>query len=682
MNPEVARQRIETLRAEITEHDYRYYVLDAPLWTDAEYDRHWRELEALEREFPQWDRPDSPTHRVGGAPRSDLVPIRHDPPMLSLEKVLDQAGLRHFDRRLHERLGLPSDRPLDYVGEPKIDGLAVSLLYEDQVLVRAATRGDGMTGEEVTANVRTIRSIPLRLRPGIWPHRLEVRGEIYLPREAFATLNRELETGGGRGFVNARNAAAGSLRQLDPRITASRPLAFSAYGVGQGPEADVPGLQDALLAWLREAGFPVSPEVRRLGGIEACWRYFEQLNARRESLPFEADGVVFKLNDRREQERAGAVARAPRWAVALKFESEEAGTRVEAIEFQVGRTGTLTPVARVTPVFVGGARVVHASLHNVSEMHRKDIRVGDRVVLRRAGDVIPEIVRSVVAESGSRPPPVPEPASCPVCGSPVERDPGGILIRCAGGLHCPAQKREAIRHFASREAMNIHGLGEKLIDQLVRTDRVRTPADLYALTAESLAGLERMGGRSAEKLVLAIQASRETTLARFLYALGIREVGETTAELLARSLGSLEAIQEAGVDDLCAISGIGPMIGHHIRLFFDDPGNREVIGRLRAAGISWPHPAPPTSGSRFAGALFVLTGRLTTLTRDAAESAIRALGGTVSSQVSRKTSYLIVGENPGSKLDQAREYGTRIVMEEEFRDWIRPSRDPSGPGPA
>ena len=681
MNPETARRRIETLRAEIADHDYRYYVLDAPLWTDAEYDRHWQELEALEQAFPQWDRPDSPTRRVGGAPRPDLAPIRHEQPMLSLEKVLDQAALRHFDRRLHERLGLSADRPLDYVGEPKIDGLAVSLLYEDQVLVRAATRGDGMTGEEVTANVRTIRSIPLRLRPGNWPRRLDVRGEIYLPREAFAALNRELEAGGGRSFVNARNAAAGSLRQLDSRITASRPLAFSAYGVGQGPGGGVPALQDALLAWLREAGFPVSPEVRRLEGIEACWRYFGQLNERRESLPFAADGVVFKLNDRRGQEQAGTVARAPRWAVALKFESEEAETGVEEIEFQVGRTGILTPVARVTPVFVGGARVVHASLHNVSEMHRKDIRVGDRVVLRRAGDVIPEIVRFVVAGSGSRPPPISEPTRCPACGSPVERDPGGILIRCTGGLHCPAQKKEAIRHFASREALNIQGLGEKLIDQLVRAEWVRTPADLYALEVDQLAGLERMGRRSAEKLVLAIEASRNTTLARFLYALGIREVGETTAELLARSRGSLEAIQEAERDDLCSISGIGPIIGLHIRLFFDDPGNREVIRRLRAAGIRWPSPALPASGSRFAGEVFVLTGRLTTLTRDEAASAIRALGGTVSSQVSPKTNYLVVGENPGSKLDEARRLGTRIVTEEEFRDWIKPPGDSSGPGP-
>lgn len=677
----MARRRIETLRAEIAEHDYRYYVLDAPTWTDAEYDRHWQELQELEREFPQWDRPDSPTRRVGGAPRSDLVSVRHDQPMLSLDKVVDQAGLRHFDRRLHERLGLPADFALTYVGEPKIDGLALSLLYEDQVLVRAATRGDGVMGEEVTANVRTIRSIPLRLRPGSRPHRLEVRGEAYLPRGAFAALNRELEAEGIRGFVNARNAAAGSLRQLDPRITASRPLAFSAYGVGQLTEAGLPDGQDALLAWLREAGFPVSPEIRRLEGMEACWRYFEQLNERRDALPFEADGVVFKLNDRMGQERAGSVARAPRWAVALKFESEETETTVEQIEFQVGRTGILTPVAQVTPVFVGGARVAHASLHNVSEMHRKDVRVGDRVILRRAGEVIPEIVRTVMAESGSRALPVPEPTHCPACGSPVERDLGGILIRCSGGLHCPAQKKEAIRHFASREALNIQGLGEKRIDQLVRADWVRNPADLFALEVDRLAGLERMGKRSAEKLIAAIQASRNTTLARFLYALGIREVGATTAELLAHALGSLEAIQEAGLDELCAISGIGPIIGHHIHAFFDDPGNRDVIGRLREAGITWSSPAPqlPASGSRFAGASLVLTGRLTTMTREEAISAIRSLGGVVSSQVSAKTRYLVVGENPGSKLDDARRLGTEIVTETEFRDWIGFPPETSGP---
>jgi DNA ligase (NAD+) len=678
MTPEAARQRIETLRALIAEHDYRYFVLDSPTWTDAEYDRHWQELDRLEREFPQWDRPDSPTRRVGGLPRADLVPVRHEQPMLSLDKVPDAAGLRHFDRRLHERLGEPPDIPLVYVGEPKFDGLAISLVYEEQGLVRAATRGDGVTGEEVTANVRTIRSIPLRLRPGIWPRRFEVRGEVYLPRQAFAALNRALEAEGGHGFVNARNAAAGSLRQLDPRVAAARPLAFFAYGVGQVPASGVPDRQEALLEWLREAGFPVSPEVRRLDGIEACLRYYEQLLDRREALPFEADGAVFKLNDRAAQERAGTVTRAPRWSVALKFPAEETETTVEGIEFQVGRTGVLTPVARVMPVFVGGARVAHATLHNVSEMNRKDIRVGDRVIVRRAGEVIPEIVRTVTAPDVPRPPPVEAPQTCPACGAPVERDTGEILIRCTGGLHCPAQRKEVIRHFASRGGLDIRGLGEKLIHQLVEADWIRTPADLYVLKGDSLAGLERMGERSAANLLAAIDASKKTTLARFLFALGIREVGEATAELLARTLGSIEAIEGAEVETLCAIDGIGPVIGHHIRAFFDDPGNREVIRRLRVAGVSWPAPParPAALGmGRLAGAVFVLTGRLGTMTREQAEAAIHSLGGSVSSRVSRKTRYLLVGENPGSKLDEARRLGTEIITEADLLDWVGSSRD-------
>ncbi|MHB1544366.1 MAG: NAD-dependent DNA ligase LigA [Gammaproteobacteria bacterium] len=672
MDRESARDRIEKLSALIREHDYRYYVLDDPEWSDAEYDRHFRELEKLESAFPEWMSQDSPTQRVSGTARNDLAPVRHDDPLLSLEKVVEASEFEAFDRRVRERLGREQSDPIAYVGEPKYDGLAVSLLYEEGVLTRGATRGDGLTGEDVTANVRTIRSIPLRIRGSHWPRRLEVRGEIYLPKEAFRALNQVIEKEGGRPFVNARNAAAGSLRQLDPRVASARPLAFFAYGVGRPFQANLPECHSELLERLREGGFPVTREYRRLIGVGPCLAYFRGLLERRNELPFEADGAVFKVDEVREQEQLGSVARAPRWAVAFKFPSEEVTTVVEAIEFQIGRTGTLTPVARVAPVFAGGARIAHATLHNMDEIARKDIRVGDTVSLRRAGDVIPEIIRVLSRQDSGRGPSVDWPRSCPVCGAPVEQVPDEATIRCSGGLHCPAQRKESLRHFSSRAALDIQGLGEKLIGQLVDTGLVKTPADLYRLDVARLIALERMGPQSAANLVAAIEQSKQTTLARFLYALGIREVGQVTARLLAESMGSLEALLGAQEDELLTIEGIGPVIGHAVWVFFNDPGNRQVIDRLREAGVQWPNVELISDAvpGRFAGALFVLTGKLATVTREEAETFLREAGGRIGQSVTRKTSYVIVGENPGHKLDDARRLGVPTVSETELLEWM------------
>ncbi len=683
MDRDDARKRIEELRALIQEHDYRYYVLDDPVWSDAEYDRHFSELEKLESGFPEWITPDSPTRRVSGVARSDFASVRHDDPLLSLEKVVDETEFEAFDRRIRERLGRETTDPITYVGEPKYDGLAVSLLYEDGVFTRAATRGDGFAGEDVTANVRTIRAIPLRIRGGRWPRRLEIRGEIYLPKDAFIALNQGIEKEGGRPFVNPRNAAAGSLRQLDSRMTAMRPLAFFAYGIGRPSQPDLPDCHHALLERLREGGFPVTREYRVLGGVGPCIEYFQDLMKRRAQLPFEADGAVFKVDRVSEQERLGSVARAPRWAVAYKFPSEEVITVIESIEFQVGRTGTLTPVARVRPVFAGGARIAHATLHNLDEIERKDIRLGDTVLLRRAGDVIPEIIRVIIKPGLRRHPPVEAPRSCPVCGAPVERIPDGALIRCSGGLHCPAQRKESIRHFASRSALDIQGLGEKLIGQLVDTGLVETPADLYHLDVQRLASFERMGEQSATNLVQAIERSRQTTLPRFLYALGIPQVGQVTAQHLTESLGSLEALIRASEEVLCDIEGVGPVIGHEVRVFFDEPGNRQVIDRLREAGIHWPSPSPGVTDDpgRFAGCLFVLTGKLASLTRAEAEAFLRKEGGRLAQSVSRKTNYVIVGENPGSKRTEAERLGIPLVTESELLSWMKESGSlPRGSG--
>ncbi|MBL8224528.1 MAG: NAD-dependent DNA ligase LigA [Chromatiales bacterium] len=659
-------RRAEVLRALIEEHNYRYYVLDDPTIPDAGYDALFRELQALEAAHPELVVPESPTQRVGGAPVPAFGTVRHEQPMLSLDNAFTEEEVRAFDRRVRERLG--TEEEVAYSAEPKLDGLAVSLVYEAGRLVRAATRGDGFVGEDVTHNVRTIRALPVRLRGDRLPDRLEVRGEVYMPRAGFALLNERLAAEGGKPFVNPRNAAAGSLRQLDPRITATRPLAFFAYGIGSHAGGALPDTHSETLVRLRDWGLPVSPDVARVVGVEACLDYQRRLGERRRALPYEVDGVVYKVDSCAQQEALGYVSRAPRFAVAHKFPAEEQTTVVEAVEFQVGRTGALTPVARLRPVFVGGVTVSNATLHNMDELGRKDVRPGDTVVIRRAGDVIPEVVRVLPEQRPAGARSVRLPDRCPVCGSEVVRPEGEAIARCAGGLACAAQRREALRHFASRRALDIQGLGTQLVEQLVTLDLVTDPADLFALDAATLAGLERLGERSAAKLVAAIAASRETTLDRFLYALGIPEVGDSTARVLARHFGSLDALVNADEAALTSVPDVGPVMAGRITAFFRQPRNLAVIARLRSAGVHWPEtgPAPPAEAPAgpVAGRSFVLTGTLPNLAREAARERIEAAGGRVAGSVSKRTDYVVAGADPGSKLARALELGIAVLDED------------------
>ncbi len=653
------------LREQLHRHAYQYYVLDDPLIPDAEYDRMMRELQALEMEYPELRTPDSPTQRVGGEPLDAFEQVIHRVPMLSLDNALDEEEFRHFDRRVRERLAC--DGPVDYTAEPKLDGLAISLRYQDGVLVQAGTRGDGVHGENVTANVRTIAAIPLRLFGEGYPGLLEVRGEIFMPKRGFEALNKRVLKEGGKPFANPRNAAAGSLRQLDPKITAQRPLSFYSYGWGEmSVERLADGYRDSLRR-LAGWGVPVSPEMRAVSGVDACLAYFADIGARRDALPYEIDGVVVKVDSLDEQAKLGFVSRAPRWAIAWKFPPQEELTVVEAVEFQVGRTGAVTPVARLKPVEVGGVTVSNATLHNIGEVWRKDVRVGDTVFVRRAGDVIPEIVRVVLER---RPPgarPVELPKTCPVCGSDVILPEGEAIARCTGGLYCPAQRKEALIHFASRKAMDIDGLGEKLIDQLVEKGLVRNPADLYRLTLEQLTGLERMGEKSARNLLASLEKSKSTTLDRFLYALGIREVGEATAKGLARQFGSLEAIEQADEEALRQTPDIGPIVAAHIVAFFRQRHNREIIERLTGeAGIHWPDVERPDIESLpLAGKTFVITGKLSQ-PREHFKALLEAAGARVSGSVSKKTDCLLAGEDAGSKLTRAQTLGVSVISEEEL----------------
>lgn len=663
-------KRIEWLRAEIARHDYLYYVLDAPEIPDSEYDRLMRELMELEREHPEFVTPDSPTQRVGGMARADFGEIVHDVPMLSLENAFSDTDVLEFDRRVRARLDV---HEVEYFAEPKLDGLAISVRYENGVLVHAATRGDGMTGEDVTANVRTIRSVPLRLRGGGWPRVLDARGEVFMTKEGFRRLNEAAAKAGEKTFVNPRNAAAGSLRQLDPRITAERPLEVFFYGIGRHDGGELPARHSELVASFKGWGLRVCPETARVKGASGCLEYYRRMVKRRPELPYEIDGVVYKVDRLDWQRELGFVARAPRWAVAHKFPAEEAVTVVRDIEFQVGRTGALTPVARLEPVFVGGATVSNATLHNMDEVERKDVRIGDAVVVRRAGDVIPEIVRVLPERRPPRARKVKLPERCPVCGSAVERTEGEAIARCSGGLFCEAQRKEAIRHFASRRAMDIEGLGEKLVEQLVDRKLVRSPADLYALDVATLAELDRMGEKSAANLVAAIEKSKHTTLARFLYALGIRDVGEVTAQVLADHFGSLDALAKASIEDLKQVPDVGPVVAQHVAAFFAEPHNLEVIRMLRERGVTWPEGVArtePTAAGPLTGKTFVITGTLASMTREAAAERIRQLGGKVTDSVSRRTDYVVVGENPGSKLARARELGITILDEKALLEMI------------
>ncbi len=670
------KQRVEKLREQIRYHNYRYYVLDSPEIPDAEYDRLMRELQKLETEHPELITPDSPTQRVGAQPLEGFGEVHHEVPMLSLDNAFSDEELAEFDRRVRDRLEIDT---VEYAAEPKLDGLAISLLYEDGILVRGATRGDGSTGEDVTQNVRTIESIPLRLMGKDYPKRLEVRGEVVMPLKGFRQLNQRQEAEGHKPFVNPRNAAAGSLRQLDPKVTAQRPLEMYCYGIGLVENGKLPDRHSAILARLRDWGLRVYKGVTTVRGLDGCIKYYKKMEKQRDSLPFDIDGVVFKVDRLDEQQRLGFVARAPRWAIARKFPAQEELTRVLDIDVQVGRTGAITPVARLEPVFVGGVTVTNATLHNEDEIRRKDVHIGDRVIVRRAGDVIPEVVSVVKERRPKDARPFVMPTKCPVCGSDIERVEGEAIARCTGGLYCEAQRKEAIKHFASRRAMDIEGLGDKLVEQLVDEKLVNDVADLYRLDADTLAGLERMGKKSADNLIKALQDSKHSTLERFLFALGIREVGEVTARALADAFGSsdtglpdkkrtradIERLANATQEELEAIPDIGPVVAGHIVTFFQQAHNRDVIDKLLDAGITWP-PQEVAAAQPLQGKTYVLTGTLSSLTRNDAKARLQALGAKVAGSVSTKTSAVIAGEKAGSKLAKAEKLGVPVLSEDDL----------------
>ncbi|GAB4303689.1 MAG: NAD-dependent DNA ligase LigA [Methylophaga sp.] len=665
---EIERRAAE-LRDLINHYNYLYYVIDNPEVPDAEYDRLFRELQALEQRYPELLTADSPTQRVGGEVLQKFAEVEHAIPMLSLDNVFDQDELIAFDKRVRDWLN--TDEAQTYAAEPKLDGLAISIRYEQGVLVQAATRGDGRHGEDVTANVRTIKSVPLKLQGDSVPAIIEVRGEIFMPRDGFEKLNKSQLENKRKVFVNPRNAAAGSLRQLDSRITAQRPLDMYCYGIGYLEGAPRPQSHTAAMRWLETMGCRISPELRTVTGLEACQEYIDWLGARRDSLPYDIDGVVFKVDSVTLQERLGYVSRAPRWAIAYKYPAQEEMTVVEDIEIQVGRTGALTPVARLKPVFVGGVTVSNATLHNEDEIRRKDVRVGDTVIVRRAGDVIPEVVKVVKSK---RPADVREfvmPTQCPVCGSDVEREAGEAVSRCSGGLYCPAQRKEAIKHFASRKAMDIDGLGDKLVEQMVDSGMVKDVADLFLLDVQQIASLERMGQKSAENLVNALEAAKETRFARFLYALGIREVGEATARSLAQHFPDLDSLMQADEEALVEIEDVGPVVAHHIQTFFQQAHNREVIERLLKIGVKWPREQRQGNiDSPVSGKTIVLTGTLTQMSRNEAKEKLLALGARVSGSVSKKTDYVVAGAEAGSKLTKAESLGIPVVEEATLIEWL------------
>ncbi len=680
--PPAAADRAAALREAIAEHDHRYYVLDAPGITDAEYDALFRELQALEARYPALVTPDSPTQRVGGERLPAFVPVRHAVPMLSIRTETDTtpAGAAKFDARIRRELGLAQDAPaVEYVAELKFDGLAISIRYEEGVLAVAATRGDGQVGEDVTRNVCTIRSVPRRLRTAHPPPVLEVRGEVYMTRRDFEALNARQRAAGGRLYINPRNTAAGAVRQLDASITARRPLQFFAYGLGETRDWTLPATQAGVLDALEGFGLPVSRDRRLAHGAPDLAAFYEHVQGRRAELPFEIDGVVYKVNSLALQQRLGFVSREPRWAVAHKFAAEEAKTIVEDILVQVGRTGAVTPVARLAPVFVGGVTVTNCTLHNEDEVRRKDVHVGDTVVVRRAGDVIPEIVRVLpdARPAGARA--FVMPVACPECGSAIQRLPDEAVARCTGGLVCPAQRKQALLHFASRRAMDIEGLGDRLVDQLVDGGMVRTPADLYRLGLAELAALERMAEKSAGNVLAAIERSKSASLERFIFALGIRHVGESTARDLARHFGSLDRLVEADEAALLEVADVGPVLAESIAQFFAEAHNRDVIAQLRAAGVHWREHAPQKAAQgALAGLTLVLTGTLPSLTRDAAKALIEAAGGKVAGSVSKKTSYVVAGEDAGGKLDRARELGVPVLDEAGLQALLTASRRPKG----
>ena len=663
-------ERAAELRRTLQHHSHRYYVLDAPEIPDAEYDRLFQELQSIEVAHPELRTPDSPTQRVGGAVLDGLVPVRHALPMLSIRTETDTTaeGARAFDARVRRELALPADAPpVEYNAELKFDGLAINLRYEDGVLVQATTRGDGETGEDVSQNVRTIGRIPLRLqgRAEDVPPLIEIRGEAYMRRDDFERLNERQREKGGKTFINPRNTAAGAIRQLDPAGMVDKKLSFFAYGLGETRGWAQPPTHSGTLDAIAAFGVPVNADRRVVQGAEGLVAFHEEIAKRRDELPFDIDGVVYKVNAIALQQRLGFVTREPRWAVAHKYPAQEQVTRLNGIEIQVGRTGKLTPVAKLQPVFVGGTTVSNATLHNLFELRRKGVRVGDAVIVRRAGDVIPEIVGRIVEARPAYVPNFRMPRQCPVCGSAVQREKGGIDHRCTGGLFCAAQRKQAILHFAGRRAMDIEGLGDKLVDQLVDAGIVRTLPELYKLGVAKLAALERMADKSAANLVAALDKSKQTTLPRFLYALGIRHVGEATARDLAAHFGALDRVMDASEAQLLEVNDVGPVVAQSIHTFFEQPHNREVVEQLRAAGIRWDeHDGAAASAPRpLAGLTVVLTGTLPTLTRDEAKEKLEAAGAKVAGSVSKKTSYVVAGEEAGSKLDKARELGVPVLDE-------------------
>ena len=671
MSDQTVIAQLEALREKINDYNYQYYVLDDPSVPDSEYDRQMQALQALEGEHPELITPDSPSQKVGGQPLGAFEQVTHEVPMLSLDNAFEEADLKAFEKRLLDRL--KADIKLAYSCEPKLDGLAVSILYENGVLVRAATRGDGQVGENITANVRTIANVPLKLRGTDLPERIEVRGEVFMPRDGFEKLNENQRNAGLKVFANPRNAAAGSLRQLDSRITAKRPLKFYAYSLGVVAPDDftLPDSHHERLKQLAEWGIPLCPDIGITEGASGCLAYYEQILSRRDGLPYDIDGVVFKVDDIALQQQLGFVARAPRWAIAQKFPAQEEMTRLLDVEFQVGRTGAITPVARLEPVFVGGVTVSNATLHNQDEVERLGVCIGDTVIIRRAGDVIPQVV-SVVADK--RPEDAREiqfPAQCPVCDSQVEKLADEAVARCTGGLICPAQRKQALKHFASRKALDIDGLGDKLIEQLVDAGLLKTPVDIFNLTFPALIQLERMGDKSAANLLQAIHNAKQTTLPKFLYALGIREVGETTAANLALHFQTLEAIQNASLDDLQAVQDVGVVVAEHVFNFFNESHNTEVLEGLLSAGLNWPEiEAPDEADLVLDGKTCVVTGTLSQMSRNDVKALLQQAGAKVAGSVSAKTDFLVAGEKAGSKLAKAQELDVEVWDEERLMAFL------------
>ncbi|PRO71140.1 DNA ligase [Alteromonas alba] len=671
MSDQTVIAQLEALREKINDYNYQYYVLDDPSVPDSEYDRQMQALQALEAEHPELITPDSPSQKVGGEPLGAFEQVTHEVPMLSLDNAFEEADLKAFEKRLLDRL--KADNKLAFSCEPKLDGLAVSILYENGVLVRAATRGDGQVGENITANVRTIANVPLKLRGADLPERIEVRGEVFMPRDGFEKLNENQRNAGLKVFANPRNAAAGSLRQLDSRITAKRPLMFYAYSLGVVAPDDftLPDSHHERLRQLAEWGIPLCPDIGITEGSSGCLAYYEQILSRRDGLAYDIDGVVFKVDAIALQQQLGFVARAPRWAIAQKFPAQEEMTRLLDVEFQVGRTGAITPVARLEPVFVGGVTVSNATLHNQDEVERLGVCIGDTVIIRRAGDVIPQVVSVVADKRPDDARKIQFPAQCPVCDSQVEKLADEAVARCTGGLICPAQRKQALKHFASRKALDIDGLGDKLIEQLVDAGLLKTPVDIFNLTFPALIQLERMGDKSAANLLQAIHNAKQTTLPKFLYALGIREVGETTAANLALHFQTLEAIQNASLDDLQAVQDVGVVVAEHVFNFFNESHNTEVLEGLLSAGLNWPEiEAPDEADLVLDGKTCVVTGTLSQMSRNDVKALLQQAGAKVAGSVSAKTDFLVAGEKAGSKLAKAQELGVEVWDEERLMAFL------------